>query len=178
MKSLGKGIENLLVELSPDPDQARMTLRAHQVRQRYKAALETIYPKTAPVFLEHTNNVYIMKRDGAAVLIVYVDDSIYAAELNAQRELVRLRLLELFGEELDEFRICVSRGKYKEYHPYTDEEVDARREPPSQEALGPAEEQLVSATASKVEDDKVRKSLEKAMTADMARKKKKSGSLS
>ena len=48
---------------------------------------------------------------------MYVEDSLIAAEVDARREMIKLKFLELFGEEIDEFRIRVSRGKYKLSHP-------------------------------------------------------------
>ena len=93
MKKLGHDLELMIARLLGNDEQARINLRAHQVRDRYKQALETVYKNQAPLFLAHTNNVYILKKDGVKTLIVYVDDSIFAAELNAQRELIRLKLL-------------------------------------------------------------------------------------
>ena len=50
-----------------------------------------------------------------------MEDSLIAAEVDARREMIKLKFLELFGEEIDEFRIRVSRGKYKLSHPYREE---------------------------------------------------------
>ena len=111
MKKLGHDLELMIARLSGNDEQARINLRAHQVRDRYKQALETVYKNQAPLFLAHTNNVYILKKDGVKTLIVYVDDSLFAAELNAQRELIRLKLLELFGEDVADFQIKTSRWK-------------------------------------------------------------------
>ena len=167
MRKLGYDLELMVARLSGNDEQAKINLRAHQVRDRYKKALEKVYKKEAPLFLAHTNNVYIMKKDGVKTLIVYVDDSIFAAELNAQRELIRLKLLELFGEEIEQFDIHVSRGNYKQNHPYLveNEEEDNRT---SIEFMALDEEELkcVSETSSVIEDEKVRKALESAMQAN------------
>ena len=176
MKKLGKNIEYLIANIAGDSDQARINLRAHQVRSRYREAIESVYKDTAPIFLDHTNNVYIMKKDGVPTLIVYVDDSIFAAELNAQRELIKLKLLELFGEQVEQFEIFVSRGSYKNNHPYREEEGIALDSAPSLAELPDDEKEHVSRTASVVEDKTVRESLEKAMTADLARKLTENGS--
>lgn len=175
MKKLGKNIEYLIADLAGDSDQARINLRAHQVRARFREALEIVYRDTAQLFLDHTNNVYIMKKDGKKTLIVYVDDSIFAAELNAQRELIKLKLLELFGEQIEEFAIYVSRSSYKKNHPYRDEDSENREQASTLKELSPDEKEQVCQTASKVEDDAVRNSLEKAMTADLARKRTENG---
>ena len=64
MKKLGYDLELMIARLSGNDEQARINLRAHQVRDRYKQALETVYKNQAPLFLAHTNNVYIIKKDG------------------------------------------------------------------------------------------------------------------
>ena len=173
MKKLGNNIERLIAQLSSNSEEARINLRAHQVRSRYRKALETVYRDSAQMFLDHTNNVYIMKQDEVPTLIVYVDESIFAAELNAQRELIKLKLLELFGEEIDEFKIYVSRGSYKNNHPYREEE--GRHTVPVEplKPLGENDAAYVRQTSSVVGDSSVRRSLEKAMTADLARKRTK-----
>ena len=177
MKKLGKDIEYLIASLSADSDQARINLRAHQVRSRYRQALESVYRESAPLFLEHTNNVYIMRKDGIPTLIVYVDESIFAAELNAQRELIKLKLLELFGEQIEQFEIYVSRGDYKNHHPYSEEGATSAAAIPLPE-LTEEGRARVSELGAKVEDPGVRASLEKAMTADMARKSVENGTQS
>ncbi len=171
MKKIGADIAYYIAELAGDSEQARINLRANQVRERYKRALETVYRETAPLFLAHTNNVFIMDKEGVRTLIVYVDESIYAAELNAQRELIKLHLLELFGEDIERFEILVSKPRYKKNHPYlTQEETITAKKTPSI-PLTDNEKQFVSNTVSTIEDDRLRLSLEKAMTADMEWKK-------
>ena len=169
MKKIGKNIERLIVELSEDSDQARINLRAHQVRERYRKALESVYHDSAALFLEHTNNVYIMRKEDVPTLIVYVDESIFAAELNAQRELIKLKLLELFGEQVEQFEIYVSRGNYRSNHPYADMGEKPQEALPLPELKGEGKQQVRELSA-KVEDPGVRKALEKAVTADLARK--------
>ena len=171
MKKIGADITHFIATLAGDSDQARINLRAHQVRDRFKRALEVVYRDMAPLFLAHTNNVYIMNKDGVRTLIVYVDESIFAAELNAQRELIKLHLLELFGEDVESFEIHVSRGKYKKNHPYLSEEDETVIKKPPSVPLNDNEKEYVSNTVSTVEDNRLREALRKAMTADMEWKK-------
>lgn len=171
MKKVGADITYLIATLAGDDEQARINLRAHQVRERFKRALETVYRDAAPLFLAHTNNVYIMNKDGVRTLIVYVDESIFAAELNAQRELIKLHLLELFGEDIEQFEIHVSRGKYKKNHPYLTEESQKADTTTPAVPLNDDEKAFVSDTVSTIEDQKLRESLQKAMTADLEWKK-------
>lgn len=171
MRKLGADIPRVLAQMGANTPEARINMRAHQVRARYKEALETVYRETAPLFLAHTNNVYIMKKQGVVTLIVYVDESIFAAELNAQRELIKLKLLELFGEEIEEFEIHVSRGNYKKNHPYLKQDSNESEEKAPSVPLDDQEKLFVSQTVSTIEAHQLRKAVEKAMTADMEWKK-------
>ena len=178
MKKVGADITYLVASLVGDDEQARINLRANQVRERYKRALETVYRDQAPLFLAHTNNVYIMMKDGVRTLIVYVDESIYAAELNAQRELIRLHLLELFGEDVEAFEIYVSKPKFKSNHPYLTDSPQKVDETAPSIPLNDDEKAYVSDTVAKIDDQHLRETLQKAMTADLEWKKgeKRSGS--
>lgn len=171
MRKVGADISYLLATLMGDDEQARINVRANQVRERYKRAIETVYRDAAPLFLAHTNNVYIMNKDGVRTLIVYVDESIFAAELNAQRELIKLHLLQLFGEDVEMFEIHVSRGKYKKNHPYLTDSQQQADEKPASIPLDEAETAYVSDTVAHVEDERLRETLRKAMTADLEWKK-------
>lgn len=171
MKKIGADITLFVSSLAGDSDQARINLRAHQVRERFKRALEVVYRDTAPLFLAHTNNVFIMMKGGVRTLIVYVDESIFAAELNAQRELIKLHLLELFGEDIEEFEILVSKPKHKKNHPYLTNSPETLDEKPPSIPLDDDEKEYVSNTVSTVEDNRLREALRKAMTADMEWKK-------
>ena len=171
MRKIGADIGSLVASLAGDDEQARINMRANQVRERYKRAIESVYRDTAPLFLAHTNNVYIMKKGDVPTLIVYVDESIFAAELNAQRELIKLQLLQLFGEDIEQFEIHVSRGKYKKNHPYLTESPENAVEKPPSIPLDDAEEAYVSNTVSTVEDQRLREVLQKAMKTDLEWKK-------
>ena len=154
-------------------DTARLNMRVQEVLDRYRQAIESVYPEaTAALHLAHTNKVIITNVDEMRTLIVYVDESLFAAELNAQRELIRLRLLELFGEEIEQFQIKTSRWrKYREMHPYSNGDSNESDKKPTAIPLEEDEKSFVSRTASVIEDERIRKSLEKAMTADLELKK-------
>lgn len=172
MRKLGADIGKLVSDLGRNSDEARVNLRIQQVRNRYRAAIESVYRDAAPLHLAHTNNVIITRVGQVNTLIVYVDDSLFAAELNAQRELIKLRLLELFGEEIDDFQIRTSRWKkYRDNHPFVDSSAQPESSNVSPVPLSDDERSFVSDTAAVVEDEKLRKSLERAMTADLEWKK-------
>ena len=168
MRKIGADIRYAVARLGEGSDAARVNLRIQQVRERYRRAIESVYRDSAALHLAHTNTVIIRDRK----LVVYVDDSLFAAELNAQRELIRLRLLELFGEEIDDFQIRTSeRRKYREMHPYlTEIQQEPVRKSPSI-PLDSVEKSFVSDTSSQIDDEKLRRTFEKAMTADLEWKK-------
>jgi RNase P protein component len=172
MRKLGREINQTLADWESSSEEARINLRIQQVRNRYRRAIEEVYKESAPLHLAHTNNVIITVKNGVKTLIVYVDDSIFAAELNAQRELVWLKLLELFGEEVDDFQILISRyKKFREMHPYLTESQQEFGKNSATVPLDEEEKSFVSDTISQISDKKVRDSLEKAMTADLEWKK-------
>ena len=167
MGRIGDDIQRLMGDLLGNDDEARIRVRAVQVRERYAAALKTVYRESTGSFLAHTNNVYIMNKDGVRTLIVYVDSSIYAAELNAQRELIKLKLMELFGENVEKFEIYVSRGKYKKYHPYVLGETSDVESVVEKRSLTAEEMERVDSTSSVIEDTRLRRVFKKAMTSDL-----------
>ena len=84
-----------------DGDKIRRALRIREVRDIWSQLVEQ------PI-LNHTNAVYIFTKDNRREMHVYVDESIYAAELNNRRELIKLACREQYGEVLDDFQIHIS----------------------------------------------------------------------
>ena len=178
MKKIGADIQYFVAGLAGDQDQARINMRAYQVRERYRDVIETVYRDTADLFLAHTNNVYIMNKEGVHTLIVYVDESIFAAELNAQRELIKLTLLQMFGEEVEEFQIYVSRGKYKSNHPFIDEDGSSAPVSLKPLPLDETEQGFVENTVETLQAQELKKTFEKAMTASLGLNKAEKGKTS
>jgi len=63
----------------------------------------------SPHVLEHTDTVMFCKREKEPVVLVYVDDSTWAAEITMQKEFYRLRMQEILGRPITEVRFFVSR---------------------------------------------------------------------
>lgn len=168
MVRLKDTLDDFIGEVEQDSESNRKQARATQVRERYRGVVKSSYPTTYQLVLDHTNSVYILVKNGMNTLIVYVDESIFAAELNAQRELMKLKFREMFGEEIDQFDIFVSRGKYKCQHPFACVEED--EEIPAKKPLTDQERQFVKETSEIVENDRVRVALERAMTASFESK--------
>ncbi len=204
MKSLSSALRSALRTSSSSDFLAAKAARAEKVRRMWKAAVESCAGAAAPLILDHTNSVYIIRnndsetdvsretsvlseiesskkrvdfRDSqranrqpreAGELIVYLEDSLIAAEVDARREMIRLKFLELFGEELADFKIRVSRGKYKLNHPYRKTEAEKNenrsmpRKPLPEDTVAQLNEGL-----SEISDKNLRESLKRAMISDL-----------
>lgn len=204
MKSFSSALQAALRTSSSRNELAAKAARAEKVRRMWKVAVESCAGRVAPVILDHTNSVYIIreelknndvsretsganaecdhsplpyqgksKKPGSIVyapgeLVVYLEDSLIAAEVDARREMIKLKFLELFGEELGEFRIRISRGKYKLNHPYRKPDVEKAQNPSvarkelSREVIDKLDEGL-----SDIGDEKMREALKRAMISDL-----------
>ena len=188
MASLRTALPQAIAEMGGSMDELAKLARAQKVRSMWETLMKL---GGDDYILAHTNNVFILqagdartprrdhddRKDAGATgtgkqLVVYVDESIVAAELNARRELVKLQFFEHFGEEIDEFKILISRGQYKMHHPFVKQE-----EPPSYvESAQPipldeSERATVTAHLAGIEDERLRKAVARAMVADLEWKK-------
>lgn len=161
MKSFAAALQNSLRSTAGSSELAAKAARANKVKQMWREAVD-------PVFLDHTNSVYIIREGDEKTLIVYVDDSIFAAELNARRELIKLKFFQRFNEKIDEFKILISRGRYKQNYPFRNQDGDpfyiepAQRVPLSEGRRAEIEDQCAC-----IPDERLRKSLMKAMISDL-----------
>ncbi|MGI6106168.1 MAG: DciA family protein [Raoultibacter sp.] len=156
MGQLSTGIRKVIASLGGDEEIAKKAHRAAQVREMWASCVD-------PVFLDHTNSVYILKEKEGKILIVYVDESIYAAELNARRELIKLKFLQTFNEDIEEFRILISRGNYKKNYPYKNKKGEKIKSP---RELTKEEIKQIEEIAKIVENEKIQESLKQAMISD------------
>ena len=187
MKKISENINEVYNQLGENNSLAKIAHRAARVRAMWAACVQEYV-------LAHTNAVYIVKNDSSSnketyqkaktaepeeknqptptkTLIVYVDDSITATELNARRELIKLKFLQDFNEEIEELKIFISRGDYKKNYPFKksyDEELQNTHPtvPLTKNELKSAQE-----IASVIEDERLREKLLKAMVADLEWKK-------
>ena len=144
-------------------DELYKAIRIGQVRAIWAELVED-------AILQHTNGVYILKDDGKTVMKVYVDESIYAAELNNRRELIMLLCKQRFNEVVDEFQIYISHGLMKKRYPYRDEKKKLQDQNPPI-PLTEDELQEVKNTCNTIENPTLRAEFEKAMIADLEWKK-------
>ena len=184
MPRLRSVVPDAVRAMGGSPEDVAKIARASSVRRMWASIMRA---GGDDYILEHTNNVFILRegdahtlrrdhddrKDAGATgvgkqLVVYVDESIVAAELNARRELVKLQFYEQFGEQIDEFKILISRGEYKRHHPFV-----ASDEPPSYiESATPvtlteAERATVAAQVADIDNPRLRRAVERAMVADL-----------
>ncbi|MGI6590752.1 MAG: DUF721 domain-containing protein [Eggerthellaceae bacterium] len=189
MQSFGKGAVELVASLGGSAAEARKAARGAQVRAMWQKLMEHNHDE---FILAHTNNVYIVWATGKPAahgkryrddgkdadatgkgkqLIVYVDDSAVAAELNARRELIKLQFMQHFNEDLDEFKIIISRGRYKQYHPFAAETPPSYEDKAEPVPLDQHEQRLVEEQAGRIENPVLARSFARAMEKDLAWKK-------
>ncbi len=152
--------------LSRMPDEVRKRVlvgrRIEKVQSQFAEVVD-------PFILRHVNSVYLLKSkyaEGAFDLVVYLDNSMCAAELNARRELIRLKYREQFGILVDVFEIRISKGRYRESHPFCEEPAN-----PTAEAAPLPEEDLaadarIDELTSSIDDPALRRSFKRAMAAN------------
>lgn len=118
-----------------------------------------------PFVLEHTNSVYLMRSKGSDAhdLVVYVDASLVAAELNARRELIRLKYRELFSLEIDVFEIRISKGRYRDQHPFSEKGSAVSSSPPRE--LAASELEAIDRIVDPLPEGRLKESFVKALKA-------------
>lgn len=155
----------------PEDVRRRMLVdrRVKEVHDQFRRVVD-------PYILAHTNSVYLMRSkavEGAYDLVVYVDASICAAELNARRELIRLKYREEFSVVVDVFEIGISRGAYRDKHPFAEEQSPLDEAPSCDVALDADEEQRIDRLVEQLPDGRMRNSFKRAIGAQMKRAKQK-----
>ena len=164
MKKLSDDIDALYSDLGNKNSLARIAQRAARVHEIWAGCVQGF-------ILEHTNAVYILNEEEGKTLIVYVDDSVCASELNARRELIKLKLLQDFNEDIEQMRICISRGRYKKNHPFQTNDGQTVQDSAPAAPLNKEELQKIKETASLIEDPLLREKFLCAMVADLEGKK-------
>lgn len=154
---------NALIDQLPEEQKRKILVerKIKQVHEQFAACVD-------PFILDHVNSVYLIKensdvsRETTLRLTAYVDNSMVAAELNAQRELIVLKYRELFGLKIDEFIIKISRGPYKENYPFKELTQGSSQKI---RRLTPEEEQEIVEQVSAITDSDIRASFERLLKA-------------
>lgn len=153
---MGKALE----EAGFDADKIRIAKRVAKVHSIWKELVEQ-------AILDHTNAVYILTKDGICEMHVYVDDSIFAAELNNRRELLVMLCMKKFNEKIDKFVIHISKGVRKTVYPFR----LATYSESSPMPLNEEEMMQVNQIADGIQDEIMRTKFREAMISDLQRKK-------
>ncbi len=136
-----------------------------------------------PFILEHTNSVYLLRHKDVLGdsqpnkdankeqsdtqvfdLVVYVDNSLVAAELNARRELIRLKYREQFKISIDVFEIRISRGSYKGKYPFRNQDAVSQINTQPRD-LSDEEYERINELVEDISDKRIKESFIKAITA-------------
>lgn len=127
-----------------------------------------------PFILEHTNSVYLLRHkdlldsvreEEIFDLVVYVDNSLIAAELNARRELICLKYREQFNIAIDTFEIRISRGHYKERYPFKNITDSSKIEKASLHELSQEEINQINEIVKDMPEGKLKGSFIRAISA-------------
>lgn len=119
-----------------------------------------------PFILDHVNSVYLFKskvNEEAHDLVVYLDNSTCAAELNARRELIRLKYRERFNVVIDVFEIRISRGSYRDTYPFR-ERHNQEQEAPERD-LTPEDYACIDDIISPLPEGKLKASFQRALSS-------------
>ena len=163
MKKLSSYISTAFSGSSETDDELRRAIRAGKVRSIWKELVED-------AILEHTNGVYILEEDGRKIMHVYVDEGIYAAELNNRRELIQLLCHQRYGEAVEEFQIHISYGLMKQRYPFCEESTGLPDKNPSA-PLSDQELEAVNTACASIPNQSLRDQFRKAMISDLEWKK-------
>lgn len=152
--------------LSHMPEEVRSRIL---IERRIEKARSQFAEVVDPFILRHVNSVYLLKSksmEGMFDLIVYLDNSTCAAELNARRELIRLKYREKFDTLVDVFEIRISKGKYRESHPFCSEDIDQQSTVPPSSADKVIDAARIEELTEGIEDPALRDSFKRAMAAN------------
>ncbi|MDO5117796.1 MAG: hypothetical protein Q4D34_04845 [Eggerthellaceae bacterium] len=175
MNSLQDKLYALFDELPIQGEAAQKMRRALIVQGLFRQAIEQVYKDKASYVLSHINAVYIMKNDDTTdkELIIYADDSLIRADLDARQEFIKVALFAQ-GEEIRTARFIASRGNMKKHHPFVEIE-DIEYDNPqylvyftqTHHPLDDEQQAAVEAATDLIEDQRVAQSFSKAMRANL-----------
>lgn len=175
MNTLQEKLSAVFSEL-PIKDEAALKMRrALVVQGLFRDAIEQVYKESAPYILSHINAVYITTDKGTNTkeLIIYADDSLIRADLDARQEFIKAALFPR-GEEISTTRLVASRGNMKKHHPFVEIEDNENVNPQylvyfaqDHHPLNEGQLAAVQAATDRIEDPQVSQSFSKAMRANL-----------
>jgi hypothetical protein len=135
---------------------------------RLQTAWEAIAP---PQALEHTDNVVFSTKTKNRSILVYVQNSHWAAELGTQKELYRILLEQETGWEISDIKFLVTRKTaFKKFFKKRHNEKEQKKKNVAV-PLDEREDGYAREMVSSIKDNELRERLYKAIKADFAWKK-------
>lgn len=105
---LGSGIEQFFTKLE-EKEKKEQRKKSGRPFDTQKGLCEIWRKIASEHFQEHTDNVVYSTRSEKTEILVFTDDSSYAAELSMDKELYRLRMQGELGKEIADIKFLVSR---------------------------------------------------------------------
>jgi len=135
--------------------------------------LQSAWEKIAPpVALENTDNIAYSTKTKKTEILVFVDNSHWAAELESQKELYRILMERELKKKVSDIRFLVTRkAAYKKAFKKWRERNPATKPKERAVPLTKEEDRHARLMVSVVKDEKLRNVLYKAMKADLEWKK-------
>ncbi len=163
LRSVSGPIDSFLARM-PEEVRSRVLVerRIEKVQSQFAEVVD-------PFILRHVNSVYLLKSksmEGMYDLVVYLDNSTCAAELNARRELIRLKYRERFDTLIDVFEIRMSKGRYRENHPFCEEDACQQAAPSAPAGDEPVDTARIDELTQGIADPALRDSFKRAMAAN------------
>jgi hypothetical protein len=125
-----------------------------------------------PQALQHTDNVVFSVKAKEACVLVYVQDSHWAAELGMQKELYRLLLEKEYGQEIKDMKFLVTRkASFKKLFRKKEREAKEGDAKKCAAPLTEEEDRYARELVSRIEDERLKRKLYKAIQADFEWKK-------
>ncbi len=165
MKSLSNELDKFVKKNNDKNNSFALHKRIEQIYQQYKQVITQVFKENSSIILKHTNNIYLVDKDNKKILTVYVDDSLFTTELNAHREIIKIVFLKLFKEEISQFIIKTS--KYKKLRQHYIFKNIKENETISLIPLNKEEIKYVEEVVKIIQDEKLRKTVKKAMISNL-----------
>ena len=158
--SLSQGIFAAVEELYGSADEVCKQVKAAQIEEMYKSAVQSVFGNAAYLVLKHTNAVYCFTEKEITQFIVYANDSSIRSSLDARQELLKIALYKQ-GLQFSQFKVLPAKKSIKDRHPF--EKMTQSAKTPVFRNVSEQELQQVDNLVASVEDLSVREALKQAV---------------
>lgn len=173
---VGVGINSFLHELDESDEASKKAFRTAKVQNMFKECIRHIYQDSTFLILQSINAVYILnERDKGMLkkaqpgsknikrLIIYTNDSLVYADLDARQEQVKLWFMN-HGEHIDKLELMSSKFQMRRRFPYKSD-VEMLKKNLTNEKVSKAKLVLPSDTSQidveieKIQDEKLQQAI-------------------